>query len=151
MWWNETRMWMLKGSSSYLFSVMVTILKALGISESGFEITSKVIDEEALKRYKKEMMEFGVASPMFIPPTTLSLLNLYSIFKIIKTIVVNQELRGLDQLVIQIIISGYISIISIPLYKAMFLRKDKGRMPTSITVYSIVLCFTLLYLASIFM
>ncbi|KAI3949451.1 hypothetical protein MKX01_000099 [Papaver californicum] len=56
MWWNETRMWMLKGTSSYLFSVMVTILKALGISESGFEITSKVIDEEALKRYNKEMM-----------------------------------------------------------------------------------------------
>ncbi|OVA04852.1 Cellulose synthase [Macleaya cordata] len=150
MWWNETRMWMLKGSSSYLFSVMVTILKALGISESGFEITSKVIDEEALKRYKKEMMEFAVASPMFIPPTTLSLLNLYCLFKTVITIA-NVGLSSLDHLVLQIIISGYISIISIPIYKAMFLRKDKGRMPTSVTIYSILICLALLYLSSIFM
>ncbi|RZC67692.1 hypothetical protein C5167_011380 [Papaver somniferum] len=166
MWWNETRMWMLKGTSSYLFSVMVTILKALGISESGFEITSKVIDEEALKRYNKEMMEFAVASPMFIPPITLSLLNLYCLARTVVSLVTatvmsnNLEEAELNTslgvsnslaLVLQIIISGYISIMSLPIYKAMILRMDKGRMPTSVTVYSIGLCVTLVYLASVFM
>ncbi|XP_058070313.1 cellulose synthase-like protein E6 [Magnolia sinica] len=150
MWWNETRMWMMKGSSSYLFSVMVIILKYLGISEAGFEITSKVIDEEALKRYKKELMEFAVASPMFIPPTTLSLLNLFYFLKAMMIMVTTGGWAIFDHMALQIIISGYISLISVPLYEAMFFRKDKGRMPTSITIYSMGLALALLSLFSPF-
>ncbi|KAK9155236.1 hypothetical protein Sjap_002716 [Stephania japonica] len=149
-WWNETRMWMMKGTSSYLFSVTVIILKTLGISEPGFEITSKVIDEEALKRYKREMMEFAVPSPMFIPPVTLSLLNASCFLKALVTFV-KTGLGGVDLLLLQLVISGYVTIISLPLYEAMFLRKDKGRMPTSITVYSIGLVMAILFLSSFFM
>ncbi|XXG68774.1 hypothetical protein AAC387_Pa06g1783 [Persea americana] len=149
MWWNETRMWMMKGSSSYLVSVIVIILKSLGISEAGFEITSKVIDDEALKRYRQEVMEFAVPSPMFIPPTTLALLNLYCFIKA-ATMVMIKGWAAFDQMALQIIISGYISLISMPLYEAMFLRKDKGRMPTCITVYSSLLALALLYVLSPF-
>eukprot|EP00268_Persea_americana_P059101 TRINITY_DN7218_c0_g1_i2.p1 TRINITY_DN7218_c0_g1~~TRINITY_DN7218_c0_g1_i2.p1 ORF type:complete len:150 (+),score=19.00 TRINITY_DN7218_c0_g1_i2:481-930(+) len=97
MWWNETRMWMMKGSSSYLVSVIVIILKSLGISEAGFEITSKVIDDEALKRYRQEVMEFAVPSPMFIPPTTLALLNLYCFIKA-ATMVMIKGWAAFDQM-----------------------------------------------------
>ncbi|XP_010274111.1 PREDICTED: cellulose synthase-like protein E6 isoform X1 [Nelumbo nucifera] len=150
MWWNETRMWMMKGSSSYLFSVIVIILKSVGISETGFEITSKVINQEALKRYNQEIMEFAVPSPMFIPTTTLSLLNLYCLLQTTPKIL-EVGLGGLDHLALQLIISGYISIISMPLYEALFLRKDKGRMPTSVTTYSITLAFLVFYLSSFVM
>ncbi|PIA25318.1 hypothetical protein AQUCO_11800010v1 [Aquilegia coerulea] len=146
MWWNETRMWMMKGTSSYLFAVTVIILKTLGISEPGFEITSKVIDEEALKRYKKEIMEFAVASPMFIPPTTLALLHLFGLLKTL-TMAVKDGLEGLDHMFLQVIVSGYISLISLPLYEAMFLRKDKGRMPVYVTIYAIGILSVLLYLS----
>ncbi|KAK1327115.1 Cellulose synthase-like protein E6 [Acorus calamus] len=145
MWWNETRMWMMKGTSSYLFSIIVVVLKSLGISEAGFEITSKVIDEEAMKRYQREVMEFGVASPMFVPLTTLSLLNLYC-FLIAISKAVKEGLGVYDGLALQIMISGYITLVSMPLYEALFFRKDKGRMPTSVTVVSVGLAFSLLFL-----
>ncbi|XP_068655962.1 cellulose synthase-like protein E6 [Aristolochia californica] len=149
MWWNETRMWMMKGSSSYLFSVMVIIMKSLGISEAGFEITSKVIDEEALKRYKQEVMEFAVPSPMFIPPTALSLLNLYCFCKAM-TGVAKEGWGAAEDMALQIIISGYITLISLPLYEALFFRKDKGRMPTSVRLYSTAVAVGLLYILSPF-
>lgn len=147
MWWNETRMWMMKGTSSYLFSVMVIILKTLGISEAGFEITSKVIDAEALQRYEQEKMEFAVASPMFIPPTTLALLHLFCLVKTVST-ALKVGLEGLDDILLQVIISGYVSIISLPLYEAMFLRKDIGRLPVSITMYAVAIVCVLLYISS---
>ncbi|RWR81912.1 Cellulose synthase [Cinnamomum micranthum f. kanehirae] len=148
MWWNETRMWMIRGVSSFLIAVVVTILKSLGISESGFEITSKVIDDDALKRYKQEVMEFAVASPMFVPPTTLSLLNLYCLLRSTVLMILQGEPSVLDHMALQLILSGFISLISLPLYEASFLRRDKGRMPTSITAYSTLLVFALLYLLS---
>lgn len=150
MWLNETRMWMIKGVSSFLMSVVVTILKSLGISESGFEITSKVIDDDAVKRYKQEVMEFAVASPMFVPPTTLSLLNLYCFLRSTVLMIVQGEPSVLDHMALQLILSGFISLVSLPLYEALFFRRDKGRMPTSITAYSILLAFALLYLLSPF-
>ncbi|XXG65827.1 hypothetical protein AAC387_Pa05g3438 [Persea americana] len=146
MWLNDTRMWMIRGVSSFLISILDTILKYLGISESGFEITSKVIDEEAVDRYKDEVMEFAVASPMFVLPTTLSLLNLYCFLRSTVLVIVQGEPSVLDHMALQLILSGFISLISLPLYEASFLRRDKGRMPTSITAYSTLLVFALLYL-----
>lgn len=143
-------MWMIRGVSSFLMSVVVTILKSLGISESGFEITSKVRDDDALKRYKQEVMEFAVASPMFVPPTTLSLLNLYCFLRSTVLMIVKGGPSVLDHMALQLILSGFISLVSLPLYEALFFRRDKGRMPTSITVYSILLAFALLYLPSPF-
>lgn len=139
----------MKGSSSYLVSVIVIILKSLGISEAGFEITSKVIDDEALKRYRQEVMEFAVPSPMFIPPTTLALLNLYCFIKA-ATMVMIKGWAAFDQMALQIIISGNICLISMPLYQALCLRKDRGRMPTCITVFSSLLALALLYVLSPF-
>ncbi|RWR81913.1 cellulose synthase-like protein E6 isoform X1 [Cinnamomum micranthum f. kanehirae] len=139
MWLNETRMWMIRGVSSFLLAMVVTVLKALGMSESGFEITSKVIDEEALKRYKQEVMEFAVASPMFVPPTTLSLLNLYCFLRSTVLVISKGGPSVLDHMALQMILSGFIVLVSLPLYEALFLRRDKGRMPTSITVYSTLL------------
>ncbi|KAJ8642046.1 hypothetical protein MRB53_018740 [Persea americana] len=125
MWLNDTRMWMIRGVSSFLISILDTILKYLGISESGFEITSKVIDEEAVDRYKDEVMEFAVASPMFVPPTTLSLLNLYCFLRSTVLMIVQGEPSVLDHMALQLILSGFISLISLPLYEASFLRRDK--------------------------
>jgi len=70
---------MIKGVSAYLFASIEVVGKMLGVSEVGFEVTNKVVDSEAAKRYEGEIFEFGVASALFIPPTTLAVINLISL------------------------------------------------------------------------
>ena len=70
---------MMKGMSSYLFALIQVVCKTIGISEVGFEVTSKVADSEVAKRYEEEMLEFGVASNLFVPPATMAVLNLISL------------------------------------------------------------------------
>ncbi|GJM86691.1 hypothetical protein PR202_ga02575 [Eleusine coracana subsp. coracana] len=59
-WWNAQRMWLLRRISSYLLAAIDTIRRMLGISESGFALTAKVSDVQALERYKKGLMDDGV-------------------------------------------------------------------------------------------
>jgi hypothetical protein len=57
-------MWLYKRTSSYLFVVIDTILKLLGFTDSAFIISAKVVDQEGSQRYEKDIMEFGITSPM---------------------------------------------------------------------------------------
>ncbi|KAF9602084.1 hypothetical protein IFM89_024851 [Coptis chinensis] len=75
-WYSDQRMWMIRSVSCYLFGFIDYVLKSLGISAFGFNVTSKVIDDEESKRYEQGLFEFGVASPLFVPITTIALINL---------------------------------------------------------------------------
>uniref|UniRef100_A0A0D6QSW0 Glycosyltransferase 2-like domain-containing protein n=1 Tax=Araucaria cunninghamii TaxID=56994 RepID=A0A0D6QSW0_ARACU len=136
-WWNEQRMWMIKGVSSYLFGLIQVICKLTGISKVGFELTDKVYDRQAGKRYEEENFEFGVASTLFVPPATVALINLISLLGGI-TQVIRQGYECFESMFVQLVLSSFIVINSYPIYEGMFVRKDKGRMPTTITLFSVV-------------
>ncbi|KAG8049884.1 hypothetical protein GUJ93_ZPchr0009g795 [Zizania palustris] len=76
-WWNGQRMWMVRRITSYLYGLIDTIRKLLGLSKVEFVVSSKVI------------------------------------------------------------LCGMLVIINIPIYEAMFLRKDKARIPFTVTLASI--------------
>ncbi|RVW91587.1 Cellulose synthase-like protein G3 [Vitis vinifera] len=80
-WWNNQRMWMMRGLSSFSFGWIEYFLKSIGISTFGFKVTSKVVQEEQSKRYKQGIFEFGVASPLFLPLTTAAIINLASFLR----------------------------------------------------------------------
>ncbi|KAI4984336.1 hypothetical protein ZWY2020_057655 [Hordeum vulgare] len=61
-WWNAQRMWLMRRTTSYLLAAIDTIGGMLGISESGFKLTVKVDESQAMERYKKGKMEFGPIS-----------------------------------------------------------------------------------------
>lgn len=132
-WWSDQRMWTIRGLSSYAFGTIEYLMKHLGMPTHGFNITSKVVDDEQSKRYDQGMFEFGVESPMFLPLSVAALLNLIaflvSFFHVFKE-------GYLDRFVVQIFIAGFGILNSLPMYKAMFLRADKGRMPTPTTLTS---------------
>ncbi|MFS7923686.1 putative cellulose synthase (UDP-forming) [Helianthus anomalus] len=65
IWWNDQRMWIIKGLSPYVFAFVEYTSKCLGIVTKGFNVTSKVQDDEQSKRYDQGLMEFGVHSPFF--------------------------------------------------------------------------------------
>ncbi|GJR51056.1 cellulose synthase-like protein E1 isoform X2 [Tanacetum coccineum] len=61
-WWNDRSIWLHKRTTSYLFALLDTILG----SNLSFVISSKVADNDVQERYDKELMEFGVSSPLFL-------------------------------------------------------------------------------------
>ncbi|KAF8414277.1 hypothetical protein HHK36_002278 [Tetracentron sinense] len=138
-WWHDQRIWLFKRTTAYLFGFMDTILKLLGFGKSTFVVTAKVADEDVSKRFEQEIMEFGTSSPMFTIIATLALLNLFSLVGVVKRVVMGTPITVFEPLALQILLCGLMVIINLPVFKGLFFRKDKGRIPTSVTVKSIVL------------
>ncbi|KAL5699973.1 hypothetical protein ACHQM5_025482 [Ranunculus cassubicifolius] len=148
-WWNEQRIWMFKRTTSYLFGFTDTLLKLIGFENSAFDITAKFVDQDVLQRYEKEIMEFGTSSPMFIILATLALLNFFSLVGGVKKMVSDTDIAPLHSFILQILLCGFVIALNLPVYQGMFLRRDNGCMPASVTVKSVILalsaCFLILY------
>ncbi|XP_050140256.1 cellulose synthase-like protein E1 isoform X3 [Malus sylvestris] len=136
-WWNEQRIWLYQRTSSYLFAFIDTILHSFGYSDSAFVITAKVADEDVSQRYKKEILEFGDSSPMLTPLATLALLNLYCFAGFVKEAINRKGIAQVyDTLTLQIMLCGALILINLPLFQALYLRKDKGKIPATVTFKS---------------
>ncbi|XP_059437213.1 cellulose synthase-like protein E6 [Corylus avellana] len=138
-WWNDQRMWLFKRTSSFFFGFFDNILKLLGFTTSAFVVTAKVADDDVSQRYEEELMEFGASSPMFTIIATLALLNVFCLVGGMKRVIMQKEMQNLlsHPFALQILLCGVLVIINLPVYQGLFLRKDNGRMPTSITQRSI--------------
>ncbi|CAK8565761.1 unnamed protein product [Lathyrus sativus] len=143
-WWNELRIWLYKRTTSYLYAFSDTILKLFGFSNSVFIITTKVSEEEVSKRHEKEMMEFGTSSPMFTILVTLALFNLFCFLNVLKDAILRGgDFRAYEKIGLQIILCGFLVLINVPLYQGIFLRKDSGKLPSSLAMKSTILALTL--------
>ncbi|XP_052209374.1 cellulose synthase-like protein G3 isoform X5 [Diospyros lotus] len=146
-WWSDQRMWMLRGVTAHLFGSIEFATKHLGIASRGFSLTSKVVDNEQSKRYDQGTFEFGVHSPMFVSLAVVAIINFAAFFGGLVKIVLTGT-GSADQLFIQMFITGFVVVNCWPVYDAMVLRTDKGRMPTKTTIISICLSLTLYVVAS---
>ncbi|XP_011097753.1 cellulose synthase-like protein E1 [Sesamum indicum] len=143
-WWNGQRMWLYKRTSSYLFAAVDTLLKLVGYSDSGFVISAKVSDKDVSQRYKQEKMEFGAVSPMFTLLSSLAMFNLFCLALMVMKVIRAGGLQSVNEtMVLQILLCGTLVLINLPLYSAAFFRKDKGRMPSSVTLKSILVALLL--------
>ncbi|XP_047337466.1 cellulose synthase-like protein G3 isoform X2 [Impatiens glandulifera] len=136
-WWNNQRMWIIKGLSCYPFAITdFVITNCLGITAPRFNVTGKVVDEELSDRYNRGMMEFGVESPVFIPIATSAMVNLVALACGVGEVAIIGNERFKD-LFGQMFIAGYGVVNSWPIYEAMVIRHDPGKMPTKITLVSL--------------
>ncbi|KAL8238874.1 hypothetical protein R6Q59_015441 [Mikania micrantha] len=139
-WWNDQRIWLIRGLSPYSFGLTEYIIKHLGIATQGFNVTSKVQENEQSKRYDQGLMEFGIHSPMFVPFTTASIVNLIALIIGLKHVL---NIWSLEKLFVQLFIASFGVLNSWPIYEAMILRSDKGRMPMKTIITSTCLVFAL--------
>ncbi|PON93999.1 hypothetical protein TorRG33x02_100380 [Trema orientale] len=131
-------MWFYKRATSYLFAFIDTILNSLGFTKSAFVITAKVADEDVSERFEKEIMEFGTSSPMFSILSVLAILNLFCFTGVVKEAIMGKAIvKVFETMSMQILLCGVLTLINFPLYQGLFLRKDKGKMPSSLTVKSV--------------
>nr|XP_043606225.1 cellulose synthase-like protein G3 [Erigeron canadensis] len=143
-WFNNQRAWIVRSLSSHTFGMTEYALTKLQISSSTFNVTSKVVDKEANTRYEQGMMEFGVESPLFYPISIAAMLNLVAFaYGIMQSLTYG----GLESLFVQLFLSGFGVINGWPIYQAMFIRTDRGKMPLKITLRSIAIA-CMLYIAS---
>ncbi|KAJ6347278.1 hypothetical protein OIU76_003880 [Salix suchowensis] len=145
-WWSDQRFWIIRGLSSYVFGSVEFFLKFLGISAFGFNVTSKVVDDEQSRRYGQGIFEFGADTPMFVTLTVAAIINLSSL-----ALGLAEVFRGnsLDGLFVQMFISGFAVVNSWPIYEAIALRNDKGKMRLKTSIIATLLAGTL-YAASCF-
>ncbi|KAF2316448.1 hypothetical protein GH714_041789 [Hevea brasiliensis] len=138
-WWYEQRMWLYKRTSSYFFAFIDTILKMVGFTDSTFVVTAKFIDEDVLKRYEKEIMEFGYSSPMLTVLATLAMLNLFCFVGVVNKVIMNGSIfRLCKTMPLQTLLCSALVLINLPLYQGLFLRNDKGKLPSSLALKSFV-------------
>ncbi|PON31559.1 Cellulose synthase [Parasponia andersonii] len=138
-WWNGQRMWLIRRTTSYFIALIDIIKRKLGLSETTFVLTDKVVTEDVSKRYEQEVMEFGSSNIMFTILATLALLNLFTLLGGIKKLVLDLDSKALEQLISQIVLCGIIVLINLPIYQALFIRRDKGCIPSSVMFKSILL------------
>ncbi|KAL2551030.1 Cellulose synthase-like protein G3 [Forsythia ovata] len=137
-WWSDQRIWLIRLLSSDLLGSLEYIANHLGISTRGFEVTNKVVDNEQNKRYYEGKFEFGVPSPNFVPFSTAAILNLTALIMGFLKILWNENL---DSLIIQMLIASFGVVNCLPIYEAMVLRSDNGRIPIKITIISVSLAW----------
>lgn len=94
-------------------------------------------------------MEFGSSSMKFTIMGTLALLNFLTVVVVIKKFVMDINFKGLNLSIMQIILCGLVVTVNLPIYQGLFIRTDKGNIPSSImfksTVLASLMCFTPIY------
>lgn len=136
-WWNDQRMWLYKGLTSYILGLSETILAVMGFAKLRFVITAKASDDDVYKRYEQEKMEFGSPSPTLTILATMALFNLLCFVWTVTKVVLGTEIALLNSLALQILLTGLLVIINLPLYEGLFIRMDKGAVPFSVTFQSL--------------
>ncbi|OAY76670.1 Cellulose synthase-like protein G3 [Ananas comosus] len=127
------------GVTSYLFGTIEFALNRVGIASQGFNVTNKVTEEEQSKRYNNGVFDFGIASPFFISLGVTANPSLASfIAGITRVAVIGIGL--FDEI--------FIAANCLPIYEAMFFRRDNGKLPRNVTLTSIFLAGLLLYISA---
>ncbi|CAH9137126.1 unnamed protein product [Cuscuta epithymum] len=81
-WWNNQRMLKINASGAWLFGFLSGVFKVLGFSDTMFEVTKKDFSgDESLEKEKSDAGRFTFDdSPLFIPGTTILLVNVAALF-----------------------------------------------------------------------
>ncbi|XP_078150225.1 cellulose synthase-like protein G3 isoform X2 [Carex rostrata] len=128
-WWSDQRMWLIHCLTAYPFGMMEFVFKQFNITTQGFNVTSKVMDDDQSKRYDQGLFDFGVDSPFFVILGTAAILSLCA-FTV-------GMIR--NRMVVEMFLAGFGIANCWPVYEALFLRNDSGRMPERVGARAFVM------------
>ncbi|KFK28958.1 hypothetical protein AALP_AA7G070700 [Arabis alpina] len=124
----------------YLFLFLEFTLKTLNLSTHGFNVTSKANDDDKQrKRYEQEIFDFGSSSSMFLPVATVAIMNLLAFVWGIYDLLA----RG-EGLVIELMLTSFGVVNCLPIYEAMVLRTDDGKLPKRVSFLAGIITLVLI-------
>ncbi|EXB55544.1 Cellulose synthase-like protein G2 [Morus notabilis] len=132
----EQRIWMIKAITSHLYGTLDAFMERIGMRAASFVPTNKVENDERVKLYEKGAYDFRTSKMFLAPLVALVTLNTGSLLVGIGRAIL---VGDLDKMFVQVFIPFYILAINYPIIEGMVIRKDKGRIPTSITILSAML------------
>lgn len=143
-WRNEQRLWMMKSVTNLGYGSLEAIMNHLGLRRASFLPTNKVSNEEQVEIYQMGKLDFQT-SPMFLVPMLfVIILNMACLVGgIVKTVFAG----NLDKTLVQILLSVYILLINHAIIEGMFIRKDKGRISSSVSLISFLFFMIFLFLS----
>ncbi|BFG14071.1 hypothetical protein CerSpe_003450 [Prunus speciosa] len=145
-WINEQRIWMMKSITSHLYGSVDAFMKKIGMREASFFPTNKVDDVDQLKRYNMGVFDFQTSILFLAPMAALVILNMASFAIGISRVIFLGEL---DKFFIQAFIPFYVILMNYPIVEGMLIRKDRGRIPPSVTLLSTVVSLIFYSLGSV--
>lgn len=131
---------------SYLFGFIDVVFSKLGITNSAFVITTKTTDDVVLERFYKEVIDFSPTSPMFTLLGTFVMVEVFGFIGAVAKVIMIMSVDGIidgnttivEHLFLQFAMNGMMILVSVPIYEALFFRRDGGSMSSSVTLKSII-------------
>ena len=145
-WSNEQRIWMIKSVTTYLYGSLDAIMKRFGMRKASFSPTNKVSDSDRVKLYQMGKFDFRISKAVLTSMVTLVVLNMAAFIAGVARVIV---FGNWEKMLMQLLLSLHILIMGSPVLEGMIVRKDKGRIPYSITLFSVVLAMVILNLGSV--
>lgn len=134
---------MMKSITSHFYGSLDGILKSVGMGEASFTPTNKAIQDDQVKLYQMGIFDFRTSTVLLAPLVTLVIFNMISLVGGVARVMVA---GCCDKLLGQIFLSFFIVAVNYPVIEGMILRRDKGRIPPSVTLLSLAL--SMLFLIS---
>ncbi|XP_065863130.1 cellulose synthase-like protein G2 [Euphorbia lathyris] len=146
-WWNEQRIWMIKSVTGYTYGTLDAVLKLAGLRKASFVPTNKVSDDGKITLYKMGKFDFRTSTVLLAPIVFIVILNIVSLIGGVARIYVLAD-RSWDEMFAQIFLSLYIVVVNFPIIEGMFLRKDEGCIPLSVSLLSLLFTMIFMYIGS---
>ncbi|KAF7149872.1 hypothetical protein RHSIM_Rhsim02G0034700 [Rhododendron simsii] len=145
-WINEQRIWMIKSVTCHLYGSLDAIMKRLGMKEANFMPTNKVMDVEQTRLYQMGKIDFQTSIMLLAPLVILTIINVVSFVGGVTRAMVTGKF---SDMFIQVFLSLFIVTMGYPVIEGMILRKDKGRIPPSVSILSVLVSMIFLSLGSL--
>ncbi|PIA45288.1 hypothetical protein AQUCO_01700670v1 [Aquilegia coerulea] len=140
LFWNEQRLAFFIRSTSNLFACFGYLKKCIGMKEIDFTLTNKSSKDGEMIKYQMDVYDFETDRKFLLILTTIVSLNITSLAIGIRRAIMEETY---NEWFGQIFLSLIITVLNYPLIEGMIIRKDEGRIPTSITLLSILLVIVL--------
>ncbi|KAK1295428.1 Cellulose synthase-like protein G2 [Acorus calamus] len=134
-WWKEERMRKMRCITSDLLACFDFTMKCIGAKQIKFLLTNKVVDEKKLQMYEKGIFDFEGSTMVLIPASTIAILSTITFLGGLVKVIMQESYGAMFG---QLYISFFSMMSGYPILEGILIRKDKGKVPVAITLYSAV-------------